>query len=88
MAAKLATMLALVLGLALLLSSAGPAAAQNCGCAADLCCSQYGYCGLGGDYCGVGCQSGPCYNSYVNAIGDGKGRKAGVGAMENNNLNN
>uniref|UniRef100_A0A0E0DFM6 Chitin-binding type-1 domain-containing protein n=1 Tax=Oryza meridionalis TaxID=40149 RepID=A0A0E0DFM6_9ORYZ len=87
MAAKVATMLALVLGLALLLSSAaGPAAAQNCGCAANLCCSQYGYCGLGGDYCGMGCQSGPCYNSNVNGVAGG--RKASVGAMENNNLNN
>lgn len=36
------------------------AMAQNCGCAADLCCSQYGYCGNGTDYCGTGCQSGPC----------------------------
>ncbi|KAF8701357.1 hypothetical protein HU200_033687 [Digitaria exilis] len=42
--------------------------AQQCGsqaggavCANNLCCSQYGYCGLGGDYCGSGCQSGPCY---------------------------
>ncbi|KAL3716212.1 endochitinase EP3-like [Eucalyptus grandis] len=34
--------------------------AQNCGCAAGLCCSQYGYCGTGRDYCGVGCQAGPC----------------------------
>ncbi|KAK3142928.1 hypothetical protein QOZ80_4BG0354310 [Eleusine coracana subsp. coracana] len=41
-----------------------PAHAQNCGsqgCANNQCCSQYGYCGLGGDYCGKGCQSGPCY---------------------------
>ncbi|KAK9932205.1 hypothetical protein M0R45_019452 [Rubus argutus] len=36
------------------------AIAQNCGCAADLCCSQYGYCGTGDDYCGKGCQAGPC----------------------------
>ncbi|XP_019054622.1 PREDICTED: endochitinase EP3-like [Nelumbo nucifera] len=33
---------------------------QNCGCAADLCCSQWGYCGTGEDYCGAGCQQGPC----------------------------
>ncbi|KAI1079762.1 hypothetical protein F5B20DRAFT_542342 [Whalleya microplaca] len=25
-----------------------------------LCCSQYGSCGNGTDYCGTGCQSGPC----------------------------
>ncbi|KAM7278638.1 hypothetical protein ACFE04_005772 [Oxalis oulophora] len=37
--------------------------AQNCGCASDLCCSQYGYCGTGNDYCGTGCQAGPCYQS-------------------------
>jgi len=36
--------------------------AQNCGCAPNLCCSKYGYCGLGDTYCGDGCQSGPCYN--------------------------
>ncbi|KAL1809599.1 hypothetical protein ACET3Z_026589 [Daucus carota] len=35
-------------------------AAQNCGCAADLCCSRYGYCGTSDDYCGAGCQAGPC----------------------------
>ena len=33
---------------------------QNCGCAPDLCCSKFGYCGTGNDYCGSGCQSGPC----------------------------
>ena len=37
--------------------------AQNCGCAAGLCCSQYGYCGTGNDFCGTGCQAGPCYSS-------------------------
>jgi len=39
---------------------AATAAAQNCGCASDQCCSKYGYCGTGEDYCGAGCQSGPC----------------------------
>lgn len=62
--AKLAMPLAatfLVLGLAvLLLSAAGPAVAQNCNCPADMCCSQWGYCGTTPDYCGAGCQSGPC----------------------------
>eukprot|EP01018_Ginkgo_biloba_P029657 Gb_20314 [translate_table: standard] len=38
----------------------GIAFAQNCGCASNLCCSKYGYCGTGPDYCGQGCQSGPC----------------------------
>ncbi|KAK3414456.1 hypothetical protein EUGRSUZ_H00322 [Eucalyptus grandis] len=36
---------------------------QGCGCATNLCCSQYGYCGTGDQYCGTGCQSGPCYSS-------------------------
>ncbi|KAK1603549.1 hypothetical protein QYE76_018867 [Lolium multiflorum] len=30
-------------------------------CPGGLCCSRFGYCGLGGDYCSVGCQNGPCY---------------------------
>lgn len=53
----------LALGLAAavaLLSAAGPAAAQNCGCRANECCSQYGYCGTTGEYCGKNCKSGPC----------------------------
>ncbi|KAF5194462.1 Endochitinase ep3 [Thalictrum thalictroides] len=33
---------------------------QNCGCSPDLCCSRFGYCGTGPDYCGNGCQQGPC----------------------------
>ncbi|PKI44459.1 hypothetical protein CRG98_035133 [Punica granatum] len=37
------------------------AAAQNCGCSSEQCCSQWGYCGTGNDYCGTGCKSGPCY---------------------------
>lgn len=37
--------------------------AQNCGCDSNLCCSRHGYCGTGDDYCGDGCQSGPCYSS-------------------------
>ncbi|KAL3724320.1 hypothetical protein ACJRO7_029483 [Eucalyptus globulus] len=36
---------------------------QGCGCATNLCSSQYGYCGTGDQYCGTGCQSGPCYSS-------------------------
>lgn len=35
--------------------------AQNCGCSPDLCCSQFGFCGSTSDYCGVGCQQGPCF---------------------------
>ncbi|MQL98774.1 hypothetical protein Taro_031487 [Colocasia esculenta] len=40
-----------------------PAQAQDCGCSPDLCCSQYGYCGSTADYCGDGCQQGPCWSS-------------------------
>lgn len=36
---------------------------QNCGCASNLCCSQYGYCGTGESYCGKGCRSGPCHST-------------------------
>ncbi|KAM7460925.1 hypothetical protein LguiA_029046 [Lonicera macranthoides] len=32
----------------------------QCGCASNECCSQYGFCGQSKDYCGAGCQSGPC----------------------------
>jgi len=54
----------LTLGLAaLLLSAAGPAEAQNCGCRSNECCSQYGYCGTTSAYCGKGCQAGPCSGS-------------------------
>ncbi|KAJ9701661.1 hypothetical protein PVL29_006855 [Vitis rotundifolia] len=47
----------------------GPALAQNCGCGASLCCSQYGYCGTTGDYCGAGCVAGPCYSSSSSSGG-------------------
>lgn len=42
--------------------------AQNCGCASDLCCSRYGFCGTGSDYCGTGCQSGPCDVPQTNNV--------------------
>ncbi|OVA07850.1 Glycoside hydrolase [Macleaya cordata] len=41
----------------------GSVVGQNCGCAANLCCSQYGYCGTGNAYCGTRCRQGPCYSS-------------------------
>lgn len=34
--------------------------AVNITCANNMCCSSYGYCGTGSEYCGDGCQSGPC----------------------------
>ncbi|KAL0674571.1 hypothetical protein Bca4012_002552 [Brassica carinata] len=36
---------------------------QHCsttGCAGNLCCSRYGYCGTTSAYCGTGCRRGPC----------------------------
>lgn len=32
-------------------------------CASNLCCSTYGSCGTGNNYCGAGCQSGPCVST-------------------------
>ncbi|KAH7670900.1 chitinase protein [Dioscorea alata] len=52
------------------------ALAQNCGCAANLCCSKYGYCGTGDPYCGDGCQQGPCYSS------GGGGSSSGGGSVD------
>merc|ERR1712003_110083 len=31
-------------------------------CGNGMCCSQWGYCGRGGAYCGNCCQNGPCFN--------------------------
>ena len=44
---------------------AGSVKGQNCGCAANLCCSFYGYCGTGNAFCGPGCKAGPC---IINSI--------------------
>ncbi|CAI9770879.1 unnamed protein product [Fraxinus pennsylvanica] len=54
-------LLAITLAIFLVGTSPGEVYGQNCGCSPDLCCSQYGYCGTGNDYCGRGCQGGPCY---------------------------
>lgn len=35
----------------------------SCFCAPHECCSKWGYCGKGEDYCGKNCQSGACYKS-------------------------
>ncbi|MCD9561303.1 Chitinase 5 [Datura stramonium] len=37
--------------------------AQKCWCAEGSCCSKWGYCGTGNNYCGEGCQAGPCYTT-------------------------
>ncbi|KAL6582302.1 hypothetical protein OROMI_006316 [Orobanche minor] len=55
-----------ILWLALTAIFLSPVLGQNCGCASELCCSQWGYCGTGNDYCGPGCQSGRCTVSPTN----------------------
>ncbi|GLU04941.1 hypothetical protein SLE2022_220690 [Rubroshorea leprosula] len=44
--------------------------AQNCGCAANECCSRWGFCGNDQDYCGAGsgCQQGPCITNDVSVL--------------------
>ncbi|KAK6930506.1 hypothetical protein RJ641_004600 [Dillenia turbinata] len=42
--------------------------AQNCGCSADHCCSRHVCCGNTSDYCGTGCQEGPCYVSANSGV--------------------
>ncbi|KAL8482836.1 hypothetical protein ACS0TY_025757 [Phlomoides rotata] len=46
--------------LALLLAAGISVSGQNCGCAPNMCCSRFGYCGMGPSFCGTGCRSGPC----------------------------
>ena len=41
-------------------SAQGGECSTNDPCPASNCCSQYGYCGNGTAYCGVGCTGGPC----------------------------
>ncbi|XP_078171986.1 endochitinase EP3-like [Carex rostrata] len=53
----------LLLSTILYLTLLTPINGQNCGCSDGLCCSKYGYCGTGNDFCGTGCQQGPCYSS-------------------------
>ncbi|KAA3454655.1 endochitinase PR4-like [Gossypium australe] len=45
---------------------AGMVKAQ-CGntCSATECCSRFGFCGTGDDFCGVNCRGGPCVNNGV-----------------------
>ncbi|XP_008801195.2 endochitinase B-like [Phoenix dactylifera] len=54
----------------LLLAGVISSTAQNCGCSPDLCCSQYGYCGTGSQYCGKGCRGGPCDASGGVSVAD------------------
>lgn len=41
---------------------------QNCGCTGSDCCSRFGFCGTTSDFCGSGCQSGPCTGSNGAAV--------------------
>lgn len=52
--------LSLAIVAAIVLAGVVPGLAQNCGCAANECCSQWGFCGTTEDYCGTGCKEGPC----------------------------
>lgn len=52
--------------------------AQNCGCSPNLCCSKHGYCGNGDEYCGEGCQSGPCNSSPSSGNNNGGGSVADI----------
>ena len=36
---------------------------STCFCSGNECCSKWGYCGTSDEYCGKGCQSGPCKRS-------------------------
>jgi chitinase len=44
------------------------ACAQNCGCPPNLCCSNYGYCGSGDDYCGPGNCKENCPSSVADIV--------------------
>lgn len=54
------TKFSLILLLSLLVFYSKTVKSQNCSCAPNLCCSQFGYCGTTADYCGSTCRSGPC----------------------------
>ncbi|CAI0400231.1 unnamed protein product [Linum tenue] len=55
----------LLLSVFLVGALAAAAAAQNCGCASNECCSRWGFCGTSPDHCGAGCQSGACSRNEV-----------------------
>merc|ERR1712176_480307 len=52
--------------LAATLNPTCPSHNNQCGpnnpCGNGMCCSKWGYCGMGADYCGDCCQNGPCAN--------------------------
>lgn len=54
------TKISLILLLSLVAFYSKTVKSQNCSCAPNFCCSQFGYCGTTADYCGSTCRSGPC----------------------------
>ncbi|CAA7050494.1 unnamed protein product [Microthlaspi erraticum] len=58
------TQISLIILLSLLGFYSETIMSQNCNCAPNLCCSQFGYCGTSMDHCGASqCRSGPCRGS-------------------------
>ncbi|CAH8381966.1 unnamed protein product [Eruca vesicaria subsp. sativa] len=64
------TKISLVIFLSLVGLYSITAKSQNCGCAPNLCCSQFGYCGTNDAHCGAGCQSGPCRSNGTSNGGE------------------
>ncbi|KAJ6291465.1 hypothetical protein OIU76_023521 [Salix suchowensis] len=78
---KMRSNILLTITLAIVLAGALPknvVEAQKCGCAANLCCSQFGYCGTGTAYCGTGCRQGPCSSSPTPTTPSRSGSVAGI----------
>jgi len=44
---------------------------------AGMCCSKWGYCGTGYDFCGAGCQQGPCQSGYRGRASPGMSARSG-----------
>lgn len=64
---------------------------QQCGttgCAANLCCSRYGYCGTTDAYCGTGCRSGPCSSSTTPIPPTPSGGAGGLNADPRDTIEN
>ncbi|KAJ0033884.1 hypothetical protein Pint_26056 [Pistacia integerrima] len=57
MALRNSVLVGIILALAIIPSNV---MCQQCNCAPGLCCSKHGYCGTGQQFCGEGCQAGPC----------------------------
>ncbi|PIN03387.1 Chitinase [Handroanthus impetiginosus] len=59
-------LLSIYILLAVFLAAEKWVSGQKCGCTPNECCSAWGYCGTEDNYCGDGCQEGPCHNSLGN----------------------